>query len=181
MKAMAARSAPWSYRGKAGWLTLKLLVAEALGNQEQHLLVAATTTDGVSLDEEDPEKLLRLPATTQAASLFNNAGDATLVANVATRKTELLRDINQRNLGYFEQEVQKLDAWADDLKPRPLSKKSRRSTARSRKFAARQPPRPRWKKNCHGRRSSANWKASAASCGGNCSIGRMRSKRSATT
>ena len=57
-----------------------------------------------------------LPATTQAASLFNNAGDATLVANVATRKTELLRDINQRNLGYFEQEVQKLDAWADDLK-----------------------------------------------------------------
>jgi F0F1-type ATP synthase membrane subunit b/b' len=27
-----------------------------------------------------------------------------------------LRDINQRNLGYFEQEVQKLDAWADDLK-----------------------------------------------------------------
>lgn len=104
------------YRGKAGWLTLKLLVVEALGNQEQHLLVAATTTDGVSLDEEDPEKLLRLPATTQAASLFNNAGDATLVANVATRKTELLRDINQRNLGYFEQEVQKLDAWADDLK-----------------------------------------------------------------
>ena len=104
------------YRGKAGWLTLKLLFVEALGNQEQHLLVAATTTDGVSLDEEDPEKLLRLPATTQAASLFNNAGDATLVANVATRKTELLRDINQRNLGYFEQEVQKLDAWADDLK-----------------------------------------------------------------
>ncbi|MFD2838879.1 hypothetical protein ACFS3C_26860 [Azotobacter vinelandii] len=28
----------------------------------------------------------------------------------------LLREINQRNLGYFEQEVQKLDAWADDLK-----------------------------------------------------------------
>ncbi len=26
------------------------------------------------------------------------------------------RDVNERNLGYFEQEVQKLDAWADDLK-----------------------------------------------------------------
>jgi len=35
---------------------------------------------------------------------------------VASRKVELLRAINQRNLGYFEQEVQKLDAWADDLK-----------------------------------------------------------------
>jgi hypothetical protein len=31
-------------------------------------------------------------------------------------RTALLRDVNQRNLGYFEQEVQKLDAWADDLK-----------------------------------------------------------------
>ncbi|KPW89483.1 hypothetical protein ALO79_200044 [Pseudomonas syringae pv. castaneae] len=28
----------------------------------------------------------------------------------------LLREIKQRNLGYFEQEVQKLDSWADDLK-----------------------------------------------------------------
>ena len=32
------------------------------------------------------------------------------------RKTALLREINQRNLSYFEQEVEKLDAWADDLK-----------------------------------------------------------------
>ncbi|WP_233863699.1 SNF2-related protein [Paraburkholderia adhaesiva] len=104
------------YRGKAGWLTLKLVSVEALGNQEQHLLVVASTVDGIALDEDDPEKLLRLPATTQATSLFNDAGDAALVADVTARKTELLRDINQRNLGYFEQEVQKLDAWADDLK-----------------------------------------------------------------
>jgi hypothetical protein len=104
------------YRGKAGWLTCKLLSVEALDNQEQHLLVAATTTDGVSLAEEDPEKLLRLPATTRPAGLFNNAGNVALAADVEGRKTKLLREINQRNLGYFEQEVQKLDAWADDLK-----------------------------------------------------------------
>lgn len=104
-----------AYRGKAGWLTVKLISVETFGNQEQHLLLAAGTTDGVVLAEEDPEKLLRLPATTQAASLFN-APDATLLADVETRKTALLRDVNERNLGYFEQEVQKLDAWADDLK-----------------------------------------------------------------
>lgn len=104
------------HRGKAGWLTCKLLSVEALGNQEQHLLVAASTTDGVPLAEEDPEKLLRLPATTRAAGMFNNAGNATLAADVEGRRTEMLREINQRNLGYFEQEVQKLDAWADDLK-----------------------------------------------------------------
>lgn len=104
-----------TYRGKAGWLTVKLVSVEAFGNQEQHLLVAASTADGIVLAEEDPEKLLRLPAMIQAAGRFN-ATDATLLADLEARKTALLRDIKQRNLGYFEQEVQKLDAWADDLK-----------------------------------------------------------------
>jgi hypothetical protein len=39
-----------------------------------------------------------------------------LIADIDARKNVLLREIDQRNLGYFEQEVQKLDAWADDLK-----------------------------------------------------------------
>lgn len=104
-----------AYRGKAGWLTVRLITVETLGNREEHLLVAAATTDGVLLAEDDPEKLLRLPATTQAVSLFN-APDATLLVDVEARKSALLREVNERNLGYFEQEVQKLDAWADDLK-----------------------------------------------------------------
>lgn len=104
-----------AYRGKAGWLTLKLMTVESLGNQEQHLVVAATTSEGYTLAEDDPEKLLRLPARSQSAGLFSTA-DASLVEDVEARKTSLLREINQRNLGYFDQEVQKLDAWADDLK-----------------------------------------------------------------
>jgi len=104
-----------AYRGQAGWLILKLVSVEALGNQEQHLLVAASTANGDVLPEDDPEKLLRLPAATHSTGLFSG-GDATLLADMEMRKTALLREINQRNLGYFEQEVQKLDAWADDLK-----------------------------------------------------------------
>jgi len=103
-----------AYRGKTGWLTLKLVSVEALGNQEQHLIVAACTADGIALAEDDPEKLLRLPAHAQHTSLFN-AG-VSLAENMEYRKIALLREINQRNLGYFEQEVEKLDAWADDLK-----------------------------------------------------------------
>lgn len=102
------------YRGQTGWLTLKLVSVEALGNQEQHLVVAASTADGIALAEDDPEKLLRLPAHTQSAGLFS-AGIG-LAEDMEARKTALLREINQRNLGYFEQEVEKLDAWADDLK-----------------------------------------------------------------
>ncbi|HBO4845051.1 SNF2-related protein [Pseudomonas aeruginosa] len=104
------------YRGKAGWLTLKLIEVDALGNQEQHLLVTAITSDGITLLEDDPRKLLRLPAVAQPPSLLSSAAGSALASDVEARKTELLREINRRNLGYFEQEVQKLDAWADDLK-----------------------------------------------------------------
>jgi ERCC4-related helicase len=103
------------YRGKSGWLTLKLVSVEALGNKEQRLVVAAMTSEGQALVEDDPEKLLRLPARTQPAEL-GGSDVAQLREDVATRISVVLREINQRNLGYFEQEVQKLDAWADDLK-----------------------------------------------------------------
>ncbi|MCL2307960.1 MAG: SNF2-related protein [Proteobacteria bacterium] len=109
------------YRGKAGWLTVKLISVEAFDNREEHLLVAASTTDGLLLEEDDPKKLLRLPAlrhSREGGNPVEGEGELpqALAANIKTRKTALLRDINQRNLGYFEQEVQKLDAWADDLK-----------------------------------------------------------------
>lgn len=104
-----------AHRGQAGWLTVSLISVDALGQHEQHLIVAATTAQGVALAEDDPEKLLRLPAQQKAAGLFS-ATDGTLAADLASRKLQVLREINQRNLGYFEQEVQKLDAWADDLK-----------------------------------------------------------------
>jgi superfamily II DNA/RNA helicase len=102
------------YRGKTGWLTVTLVEVRALSESEQHLLVAASTTEGVALAEDDPVKLLRLPATQEAGGWLST--DSTLQADVEARKAVLLREINQRNLGYFDQEVQKLDAWADDLK-----------------------------------------------------------------
>ncbi len=104
-----------AHRGKADWLTLKLISVEALG-----LLVAASATDGMLLPQDDPEKLLHLPAGSLPSPPGRGAGGEGIPpksqADVQARKTALLRDITQRNLGYFEQEVQKLDVWADDLK-----------------------------------------------------------------
>ena len=104
-----------AYRGQTGWLNISLLTVDALGQQEQHLIVAATTADGAALAEDDPEKMMRLPAQVKSAGIFNAANDA-LKSDIGTRELKLLREINQRNLGYFGQEVEKLDAWADDLK-----------------------------------------------------------------
>jgi superfamily II DNA or RNA helicase len=108
-------SALTPYRGQTGWLALKLIEVEALGSLEQHLIVAAVTAEGIALAADLPEKLLRLPATALPADSARISNHA-LEQDIQLRKTTLLQDINQRNLGYFEQEVQKLDAWADDLK-----------------------------------------------------------------
>ncbi|GLX87493.1 helicase SNF2 [Pseudomonas fragi] len=102
------------WRGQSGWLSLTLLSVEALDNQEQHLIVAACTKAGEPLPEDDPEKMLRLPA--QVNDVASSGASVELAADVVARKNLLLREIKQRNLGYFEQEVQKLDSWADDLK-----------------------------------------------------------------
>jgi len=104
-----------AYRGQSGWLTVKLITVDALGQQEQQMIVAATTSEGVVLAEDDPEKLLRFPAQMQSNSLFSDDNNV-LSSDMEARKQRLLREIDQRNLGYFEQEVEKLDAWADDLK-----------------------------------------------------------------
>jgi superfamily II DNA or RNA helicase len=102
-------------RGKTGWLSVHRVSVSALGREEEHLVVAAVAADGAALEEGDPEKLLRLPAQLKPAGL-SSSGDAALDREVERRKQVLLQDIGERNLGYFGREVEKLDAWADDLK-----------------------------------------------------------------
>ncbi|QXW30914.1 DEAD/DEAH box helicase family protein [Aeromonas sanarellii] len=104
-----------SYRGKSGWLSVGLVSIESLGGLEERLVVAAVTVDGSPLDEDDPSKLLRLPVKLEGPCDGNEPSSA-LAEDLLGRRMDILREINQRNLGYFEQEVQKLDAWADDLK-----------------------------------------------------------------
>jgi adenine-specific DNA-methyltransferase len=48
--------------GKSGWLTLTLFSVESLDQAEDHLIFAATTEDGETLDEEVTARLLTLPA-----------------------------------------------------------------------------------------------------------------------
>lgn len=102
-------------RGKSGQLVVKLLTIEALGKVEEHLIVAGTTQAGSLLPDDDAEKLLRLPVASQSPC------DAVVLlpeleADIQSRRNQLVKETNERNLRYFEQEVEKLDGWVDDLK-----------------------------------------------------------------
>jgi len=103
------------FRGRSGMLSVRLLTIEALNEREQHLLVAGVTDDGQPLPDDDAEKLLKLPAHEFESGLFSSDTHA-LLADVEARKQGALRGARERQLRFFEQEVLKLDAWADDLK-----------------------------------------------------------------
>ena len=104
--------------GKSGWLTLSLFSVESLDQAEDHLIFAAETDDGQMLDEEVAARLLTLPGTT---SSLPHAGEglgerAELDSITQQRQAAIQRNISERNARFFEEEADKLDGWADDLK-----------------------------------------------------------------
>ena len=123
--------------GKAGWLTLSLLSVESLDQAEDHLIVAASTDDGQSIDEEVAARLLVLPGKVNS-SASPAPGTSKLDSFVQRRQDAIQRGTSERNACVFEAEADKLDGWADDLKlglEREIKeldrqiKKARRATA----------------------------------------------------
>ncbi len=103
-------------RGTGGWLALSVLTVEALGTAEDYLLLVATDEAGQALHDEDAKKLLRLPAELLSNVPAAASAPSGLQRALQDQQEQRVRDVNVRNLGYFEAEVQKLDAWTDDLK-----------------------------------------------------------------
>jgi adenine-specific DNA-methyltransferase len=99
--------------GKSGWLTVSLFTVDALDQGEDHLIFAASSDDGQTLDDDQASRLLTLPAST--AELSALALDApTLAAQQEQTRALLLKQISDRNAKFFEAELAKLDGWADD-------------------------------------------------------------------
>jgi predicted nucleic acid-binding Zn-ribbon protein len=92
------------------------MTIDSLAGREQRLVVAAITDDDRILGDDDPEKLLRLPISRQTALDAAPNASAALASDLEQRRNAIARQVNERNLSYFQQEVEKLDAWADDLK-----------------------------------------------------------------
>jgi len=105
--------------GKSGWLTLSLFSIESLDQAEDHLIFAAETDDGKILAEEIAARLLTLPATSSPLPLAGE-GLGERAGNLETltqqRQATIQHNISERNARFFEEEADKLDGWADDLK-----------------------------------------------------------------
>lgn len=101
-------------KGQTGQLQVCKITVESMERAEDHLAVVGVDSNLNVVHSEVLEKLLthQIVSETQASFLVEPIIDKEL----SKTKQELLGDISQRNLRYFEDEVEKLDAWADDLK-----------------------------------------------------------------
>lgn len=101
--------------GESGALTALLFTIKSLDQVEDYLILSAVTDKGLVLDEETVRRILSLPA--QVSDPVAHISELELLQD-HTRKQQvnIQRDVSERNARFFEDEANKLDGWADDLK-----------------------------------------------------------------
>jgi adenine-specific DNA-methyltransferase len=102
-------------RGKSGYLTASLFSIESLDQAEDHLILSAVDDDGVALDEETVARLLSLPGEV-VGGVSELLNQSQLEGLTRQRQSKIQKGISERNARFFEEEADKLDGWADDLK-----------------------------------------------------------------
>jgi len=100
------------YVGASGWLELSKLTVQSF-DTEEFLIFTARADDGRAVDDETCRKLMLLPAI-QEGSAKDAAPDLSALREVEVKTR--LKQVEERNGKFFDEEVLKLDRWSDDLK-----------------------------------------------------------------
>jgi adenine-specific DNA-methyltransferase len=99
--------------GVGGWLECGEVEVHAV-QEERHVVCAAITDDGFRLDVDQVVRLLSV-----AASVAREAAPV-VASELAACREEVIRgvvaQVEQRNGLWYDEEVAKLDLWADDLR-----------------------------------------------------------------
>jgi len=99
--------------GQSGWLEVSKLTVQSL-DTEEHLLIAGRSDSGETIPEEVCHQLLQVSAS--GSNTSQEPPSSELQAIRDSLSSEVLRETENRNALYFDEEVVKLDRWADDLK-----------------------------------------------------------------
>jgi ERCC4-related helicase/t-SNARE complex subunit (syntaxin) len=97
--------------GKAGTLVAHKLSVRGADDQD-HIILAATTDDGVRLDPKIALRLFELPAQKRSTTAMNVPED--IKQTVEQRRTVVLEEIALRQSNWFDEEIDKFDDWAED-------------------------------------------------------------------
>src|SRR3990167_4655654 len=104
---------------KSGWLSVINLTIHSFETEDQ-ILLCSVTDEGTELDIEQCKRLFSLPATISPL-LGGDLGVGSHVKNLINhiaqkQQAEILQMNSERNAGFFDTEMEKLDRWAEDVK-----------------------------------------------------------------
>jgi len=99
--------------GQRGWLACKLVTQGGL-DTEDHVVLAATTDRGQTLDEPECRRLFDLSGRIEGGASLPAETAARLQGELTRRHEGLLARIGARNEKWFDVEMEKLDRWAED-------------------------------------------------------------------
>ena len=101
--------------GKSGWLKASLLSIETVEG-EDYVMLAAQTDGGEVLAPEIAQKILQLSARQLQEIKVPEEIDKTLATVLTAQKQGIIELTENRNGNYFDEELGKLEKWADDKK-----------------------------------------------------------------
>lgn len=102
--------------GQSGWLTVEQLTIDSF-EKEDILLHACITDKGETVPPDIAEYMLRLSGTEYPLNAELPAQTASALADaITTQRAEITTANAERNNSFFEEEMEKLDNWAEDVK-----------------------------------------------------------------
>ena len=104
-----------NHLGQSGTIQVKELSIISF-EEEDYLIINAIDQQGNKLDSEIAQKLFSLPASISNGTTINETEAHRLAEIHKAQKQEILEENMQRNAEFFDQEYDKLDKWADDMK-----------------------------------------------------------------
>ena len=101
--------------GQEGWLRVMVLRIESL-EAEDHVLMAGATDSRQDLTPEQCQRLFNIPAQVGGACYPLKEMERTLDGTLLQLEKGILQTNAERNAGFFDTEMGKLERWAQDVK-----------------------------------------------------------------
>lgn len=101
--------------GQSGWMRVQRVSIDSF-EQEDHLLIACYTDSGEDVFPEIAERMLMLPAKVSGTVEADQAVVQNTSMRIERMKADIISESANRNQTFFEEEMDKLDTWASDMK-----------------------------------------------------------------
>mgnify|MGYP000848843242 CR=1 FL=1 len=102
--------------GESGWLTVVELTISSF-ETEDYIIFGGVTDDGNAIHPEQASRLFSLPAALRRTITYMPQTKRDELTELIYRQKMVILEKNmERNVSYFDQEIEKLDKWAEDRK-----------------------------------------------------------------